>query len=112
MEKPIVFVIMPFKENFHALYTELEKVFGNEYKFTNAGDLDNQTNILRDIVMGIANADVVIADLTGSNANVFYELGLAHTMNKKVIIITQSLGELPFDIISYRAIEYSMLFYN
>lgn len=48
--------------------------------------------------------------MTGLNANVFYELGLAHAMNKKVIIITQDLGELPFDIKSYRANEYSLQF--
>ena len=40
----------------------------------------------------------------------FYELGLAHAMNKKVIIITQDIGELPFDIKSYRANEYSLQF--
>lgn len=53
---------------------------------------------------------MIIADLTGLNANVFYELGLAHAMNKKVIIITQDIGELPFDIKSYRANEYSLQF--
>ena len=54
--KPKVFVITPFKEDFD---------------FTNAGDLDNQQNILQDIVEGIHQADVIIADLTGLNANVF-----------------------------------------
>lgn len=53
---------------------------------------------------------MVIADLTGLNANVFYELGLAHAMNKKVIIITQNISELPFDISSYHAIQYSSQF--
>ena len=72
--------------------------------------MDNQQNILQDIVEGIYQSSVIIADLTGLNANVFYELGLAHAMNKKVIIITQDIGELPFDIKSYRANEYSLKF--
>ena len=108
--KPKVFVITPFDEDFLALYNELKRVFSEDYDFTNAGDLDNQQNILQDIVEGIYQADVIIADLTGLNANVFYELGLAHAMNKKVIIITQDLGELPFDIKSYRVSEYSLQF--
>lgn len=107
---PKVFVITPFNEDFLALYDELKRIFGEDFDFTNAGDLDNQQNILQDIVEGIYQADVIIADLTGLNANVFYELGLAHAMNKKVIIITQDLGELPFDIKSYRANEYSLQF--
>lgn len=81
--KPIVFVIMPFKEDILALYEKLKSDFDNDFAFTNAGNLDNQQNILQDIVEGIYQADIVIADLTGLNPNVFYELGLAHAMNKK-----------------------------
>jgi hypothetical protein len=108
--KPMVFVIMPFSEDYMALYEELKIQFGDAFDFKNAGDLDNQQNILQDIVEGIYQSSVIIADLTGLNANVFYELGLAHAMNKKVIIITQDIGELPFDIKSYRANEYSLKF--
>ncbi len=108
--KPNVFVIMPFNEDFFALYEELKKVFGEKYEFQNAGDLDTQQNILKDIVLGIHSADIIIADLTNLNANVFYELGLAHAMNKKVIIITQDIVDLPFDIKSYKANEYSLQF--
>jgi|GEM_PF-227544 len=107
---PKVFVIIPFDENFLALYDELKRFFHGKFEFANAGDLDNQQNVLKDIVEGICQASVIIADLTGLNANVFYELGLAHAMNKKVIIITQDIGELPFDIKSYRANEYSLQF--
>lgn len=110
--KSKVFVITPFNEDSLALYEELKRTFKENFDFANAGDLDNQQNILQDIVEGIHKADVIIADLTGLNANVFYELGLAHAMNKKVIIITQDLGELPFDIKSYRANEYSLQFNN
>ena len=108
--KAIVFFVMPFEEDFLSLYDHLKERFKDKFAFTNAGDLDNQQNILKDIVEGIGNADVVIADLTGLNSNVSYELGLAHAMNKKTIIITQSISELPFDLKSYRAVEYSLQF--
>lgn len=110
--KYTVFVITPFGDDFIALFNELREYFKGEYEFVNAGDMDNQQNILKDIVVGISSADIIVADLTGNNPNVFYELGLAHAMNKKVIIITQAIDELPFDIRSYRAFQYSMLFYK
>lgn len=89
INKPRVFMIMPFSEDFMALFEELRNRFADKYEFTNAGDMDNQQSIIRSIIEGLEKADVVIADLTNRNANVFYELGLAHAMNKKVIIITQ-----------------------
>lgn len=110
MGKPVVFVMMPFSDDFFALFKKIEECFGDKYKFINAKNLDNPGNILRDIVIGIWSADVVIADLTGLNPNVFYELGLAHALNKKTIILTQAIDELPFDIKSYRAIGYSTHF--
>lgn len=110
--KPKVFVITPFGEEFLALFEKLQYSFGDQFDFSNAGDMDNQQNILKDIVEGIALAEIIIADLTGLNANVFYELGLAHAMNKKVIIITQDIDDLPFDIKSYRANQYSLQFHK
>lgn len=109
-KKPRIFVITPFDEEFLDLYNALKEQFAESFEFANAGDLDNQQNILKDIVVEIHLADVIIADLTGLNPNVFYELGLAHAMNKKVIIITQDITELPFDIRSYRANQYSLQF--
>lgn len=105
-------MIMPFQEQFLGLYDMLKNKLGDKYEFSNAGDLDNQQSILQDIVMGIANADVIIADVTGLNPNVFYELGLCHALNKKVILITQDISELPFDIKSYRVDEYTTEFWK
>ncbi|PKM63373.1 MAG: hypothetical protein CVU97_00085 [Firmicutes bacterium HGW-Firmicutes-21] len=111
-KKPQVFMIFPFDEDFLALYSDLKIRFSDSFVFSNADDLDNQQNILKDIVVGINSADIIIADLTGLNPNVFYELGLAHALNKKVIIITQDISELPFDIRSYKANEYGVQFYK
>lgn len=109
--KPIVFCIHPFSDDFQKLYSELRDRFKSDYLFVNALDMDNPRSVLRDIVEGIYGAKVVIADLTGSNPNVYYELGLAHALGKKTIILTQAIDELPFDIRAYRVIEYSFNFW-
>lgn len=111
MEKKTVFMIMPFKDEFFEVYEMLKVKFEERFEFTNAGDEGNQQNILKDIIQPIYEADVIIADLTGLNANVMYELGLAHCFNKKTIIITQDdLAMLPFDLKQYRAKDYNTHF--
>lgn len=109
-DKSKVFFIMPFEQDFFDLYEEFKNRFSKKFDFSHAGDLDNQRNIIQDIVVGIAEADIIIADLTGLNPNVFYELGIAHTMDKKTIVITQNIDDLPFDIQPYRANQYSLKF--
>jgi hypothetical protein len=52
-------------------------------------------------VEGIHAADLVIADVTGTNANVMYELGAAHALRKATVMMSQSIGNLPFDLRSY-----------
>lgn len=49
----------------------------------------------------------MIADLTGKNANVFYEVGVAHALGKEVILITQTMEDVPFDLKALRCIVYS-----
>lgn len=111
MEKAKVFMIMPFQEDFFEAYEMLKERFIDKFEFSHAGDdVSTQQNILKDIVQMIYDADVIIADLTDLNSNVFYELGIAHAFNKKVISITKNIGQLPFDIRSYRATEYSVHF--
>lgn len=110
--KPNIFFVHPFSDDFLNLYKTLKKRFEDNYSFVNALDMDNPRSVMKDIVEGIYKADVVIADLTGSNSNVYYELGLAHALGKKTIILTQAIDELPFDIRAYRVIEYSFNFWD
>ena len=63
-------------------------------------------NIPRDIIERIASAEIVVADLTTQNPNVFYELGVRHSLRQKTIMIAQSLDNIPFDISSYRTVIY------
>lgn len=62
--------------------------------------------IFEDIKRQIAEAKIVVAEITAPNQNVFYELGYAHALNKPTILLAQRGKELPFDIRSYRVIFY------
>jgi len=62
--------------------------------------------ILNDITESIRNADIIIADLTNTNPNVFYELGIAHENKKYVIQISQNEKDIPFDLRHIRTIFY------
>ena len=89
----------------------IKSTFEIDFEFSHAGDEDNQQNILADIIPPIYDADIVLADLTGLNPNVMYELGIAHAFNKKTIVITRDdIGALPFDLKQYRAKDYSTHF--
>lgn len=108
MSKPNVFMIMPFEDDFFKVFELLKRKIGEEVVITHAGNSGNLQNILEDILTMMNNADVILADLTGKNPNVLYELGVAHALNKKVIVITKDeLTALPFDLKSYRAKSYS-----
>jgi hypothetical protein len=106
------FVIMPFGGDFDLIYTDFIKATleATGYKVRRADDLDNHRAILKDIIAGISTADLVVADLTESNANVYYELGISHAFEKRVILLTQDVDELPFDIRGYRVIQYDVHF--
>ena len=79
-------------------------------KVIRADDIESQRSILSDIVQQIAQCDLIVADLTSSNPNVFYELGIAHTLGRPVILMTQNLDEIPFDLRLLRTVEYSTHF--
>nr|WP_312578235.1 hypothetical protein [Sedimentibacter sp.] len=111
MYKAKVFMIMRFEEEFFEVFEMLKRQFGDDFEFTHAGEEGNQQNILKDIIQPIYESDIIIADLTGLNPNVLYELGLAHSFNKKTIIITKdNLSTLPFDLKQYRAKDYETHF--
>lgn len=106
------FVLMSFSAEFEAAYKFFIKpaLEGVGFEIARADDILNQRNIMQDIISGIVTADLIVADLTGSNPNVFYELGIAHALEKPTILLTQSVEELPFDLRSYRVLAYQTHF--
>lgn len=109
MEKPKAFVLMPFDKEFDDIYDYLihDPLSEAGYDVKRADDILNQGNILSDIIQSIINSDLIVADLSTTNPNVYYELGIAHSHRKNVMMLTQNVKELPFDLRSYRIIPYS-----
>jgi hypothetical protein len=104
------FVIMPFRDENHYLYLFLKQQIEDEFDDMICDRADQQaaTGLLTDkISAAIVNADVVIADCTGGNANVLYELGMAHAQMKPAILLTRDTPEdAPTDIRGYDFIQY------
>lgn len=104
------FVLMPFDPRFDNVYHVLHQTLqSSELNLIcrRADDFRN-ANILETILKNIAQSEYVVADLTGCNPNVFYELGIAHCIKDadKVIILAQSLEFVPFDLRHLRCIIY------
>jgi len=103
----LVSVMMPFNIAFRGTYDAIKEV--TDYmglQCLRADDIWNNTTIIQDIFDLIYCAKVVVVDFTGRNPNVMYETGIAHTLGKTVIPITQSLDDIPSDLGHHRALKY------
>lgn len=107
--KPFVFVVMPFSPKFQDTY-----LLGIKPACEEAGcyceRLDEQIfaeTMLERIYNQISKADLIVADLTDRNPNVFYETGYAHALGKRVILLTRNADDIPFDLKHYTHIVYS-----
>lgn len=110
--KTSIFLVMPFLETWSAeTYDIIKEVCHNlDVTLNRADEILGSQSIYNDIITNIVESDVIIADITIKNANVFYELGYAHALNKKVILIRQPYDNVPFDIAQFRYIEYELSF--
>lgn len=106
----IAFVVMPFgPEDLQIVYEDYVKptIEGHcSLKCVRGDDMFGSDVIMNDILHAIAGAEIIIADLTGQNANVFYEVGIAHATNKPVLLMAQSLEDVPFDLRHRRVLTY------
>ncbi len=102
------FVITPFGDWNDTYYSEIYKpaISKAGLEATRSDDLYRPSQIVQDIWSYTKSAKVLLADLTGKNPNVFYELGLAHALKKPVVLITCSIDDVPFDLRSLRCIQY------
>lgn len=112
MGPPLAFIVIPFADDFDDVYEKLirQPLVALGFEVRRADSLVHQRSVLQDVVVGIVDADLVIADVTGLNGNVMYELGLAHALGKATVIITRNIDELPFDLKPYRGNAYSTRF--
>jgi hypothetical protein len=104
-----VFVLMPFHAEFDDIYQLGIKETARSLDIL-AERVDEQIyreGILERIYRQIDIADVVVADMTGKNPNVFYEVGYAHAKGKLCILLTSDAGDIPFDLKHRRHIVYN-----
>jgi len=108
LDTQLCFVLMPFDAKFQPLYDDHIKptVARARLRYERADEIRGPNLITWDIWERINRARVLVAELTDQNPNVFYELGLAHALSKDVILITQSMDFVPFDLKTIRCICY------
>lgn len=106
--KKFVFVLMPFDPSFDDIYK-----FGIKETCDKLGAyaerVDEQIfkeRILDRIYNQISKADLIIADMTGRNPNVYYEVGYTHGIGKHVVLITKDAKDIPFDLKHFPHIVY------
>lgn len=109
-ENDYCFVLMPFTET-----SDVQSVYRDHVapvvercglRCERADDIYDISGVMQSVWEGINRARMIVADLTERNPNVFYELGIAHTLGKAVIMITQSMEFIPFDLRHLRCIVY------
>ena len=104
------FVMMPFGEWFDKYYKEIYIPAIKEAGFepVRADELFSTGSVVEQIWEQIEKAKVLLADLTGKNPNVFYELGLAHAAKKPVVFTAGAVDDVPFDLRHLRVIPYEV----
>jgi hypothetical protein len=102
------FVLMPFKEPFDTYYATIIRpaITAVHLEPLRGDSLFRSSPIMADIWEMVQSAKVLVADLTEKNANVFYELGLAHALGKPIVLLTETMEDVPFDLHSLRVIVY------
>ncbi|MCX5781085.1 MAG: hypothetical protein NT145_00025 [Elusimicrobia bacterium] len=116
-ESNVCFVLSPIGEDgtekhkkFKEIYEHLIKpsieTTGFDLKVLRADEILHPGSFIKDILENIYDAFIVIADLTTQNPNVFYELGVRHSLVPRTILIAQSINDVPADLREYRTIIY------
>jgi len=102
------FVAMPFHDLYTAEYDRvIRPAIGEAGLICVRGDeIYARPAIVQDVWNSICNARLVVAELSGRNPNVMYEVGLAHAIGKPIILLTRSEDDVPFDLRSLRYIYY------
>lgn len=99
---------MPFSDKLQPLYEDhvASVIRKAGLRCERADEIHGTSLITHDIWEYVNRARFLVAELTDRNPNVFYELGLAHAISKDVILLTQSMDSVPFDLKALRCICY------
>ena len=110
-KKRMCFVLMPFSKEFKNQWelAFIPAIEDANLKPWRGDEKSLGTNIIMsDVTRSISEAELIVADLTGKNPNVMYELGLAHAAKKPVILLAQDEKDIPFDIMHIRYLKYDI----
>jgi hypothetical protein len=107
IEPILASAMMPFDAGFITVYDSIRQAAENVgLRCRRADDIWENAAIIQDVVGLIDRSRIVVCDCSGRNPNVFYEAGIAHTLGREVILITQSEHDIPFDLRHLRHIRY------
>ena len=110
-QKKRIFVVMPFAKEFEDVYflgiREVSESLG--FIVERADDIEHNESILEVICAKISASDAVIGDTTGSNPNVFYEIGYANALMCPTILIARKGSDLPFNLQGINHIMYETI---
>lgn len=107
IEADLVSVMMPFAAEFETVFESIRAACGDTgFRALRAKDIWLHSAVIQDVFTLIFKSKIVVCDFTGKNPNVFYEAGIAHTLGKHVIPITQSQTDIPFDLQHHRYLPY------
>lgn len=110
-KNPKIFVVMPFAPELDDVYhlgiREVVAKLGGSCE--RADELQYVGGIIEKVYDSIRSADIIVAELTTPNPNVYYEVGFAHALGVPVILLTRNIGATPFDLRSYNHVVYSSI---
>jgi len=86
----------------------VRKVLGGRFQVVRADEIDDEGLITNQIIEHLIDDDLVIADLTGLNPNVFYEIAVRHAARKPIVHLITQGHQIPFDVANMRAIQYAL----
>ena len=122
-QESVCFVVMPFSESVHGEPPDQRRITKEQWnhiydrwikraveayrpaRMVCKRSPASPGNFVKGIIADLGTSDLVIADLTGGKPNVYYELGIRHTLRTGTVIITQHLSALPSDLAGYHAFE-------
>ena len=103
----LISVMMPFSPAYRGTYDAIKRVADHmELECLRADDIWENSTFIQDIFDLIFCSRIVVVDFSERNPNVMYETGIAHTLGKVVIPITQSFNDIPSDLGHHRALKY------
>lgn len=93
------FVLTPFHPEFDESYGWIKSFFiEHGYTCTRGDAVLAESNVLSHIISEMLASEIVVANISGRNPNVFYELGIAHALGKKVVLVARSKKDITFDV--------------